>query len=94
MVKKKSEENAVERSRGRVFASLGRRPSPEERSAKADLAMAIAHEVEARHLTRAEAADLLGVARRDIANLVRGRLSGYSVERLTRLLSRFCCRLG
>jgi predicted XRE-type DNA-binding protein len=36
--------------------------NPEERLAKADLAIAIAREIEARSLTQAEAADRLGVA--------------------------------
>jgi predicted XRE-type DNA-binding protein len=77
---------AVEQSSGNVFADMGL-PNPEERLAKADLGLAIAHEIEARRLTQAEAADLLGVAQPDVSNLLRGRLTGYSIERLTRLLN-------
>jgi len=77
---------AVEESSGNVFADLGL-SNPEERLAKADLAIAISREVQARGLTQAEAADLLGVAQPDVSNLMRGRLSGYSLERLTRLLN-------
>ena len=85
-MRKNAKEILVEQSSGNVFADLGL-PNPEERLAKADLALAIAREIEARHLTQAEAADLLGVAQPDISNLMRGRLSGYSIERLTRLLN-------
>jgi predicted XRE-type DNA-binding protein len=85
-MKKKGEAMAVEQSSGNVFADMGL-PNPEERLAKADLGLAIAHEIEARRLTQAEAADLLGVAQPDVSNLLRGRLTGYSIERLTRLLN-------
>lgn len=85
-MKNKAKGIPVEQSSGNVFADLGL-PNPEERLAKADLAIAIAREIEARDLTQAEAADLLGVAQPDISNLKRGRLSGYSIERLTRLLN-------
>jgi len=84
--KRKTEGILVEESSGNVFGDLGL-PNPEERLAKADLGLAIAREIEGRRLTQAEAADLLGVAQPDISNLMRGRLSGYSIERLTRLLN-------
>jgi predicted XRE-type DNA-binding protein len=85
-MRKKAEETAVEQSSGNVFADLGL-PNAEERLAKADLGLAIAREIEARRLTQGEAADLLGVAQPDVSNLMRGRLAGYSIERLTRLLN-------
>lgn len=83
---KKRGEIPVEESSGNVFADLGL-SDPEERLAKADLAIAISREIESRDLTQAEAADLLGVAQPDVSNLMRGRLVGYSIERLTRLLN-------
>jgi predicted XRE-type DNA-binding protein len=64
----------VEESSGNVFADLGL-SDPEERLAKADLAIAISREIESRDLTQAEAADLLGAAQPDVTNLMRGRLS-------------------
>lgn len=85
-MKKKAEDILVEESSGNVFADLGL-PDPDERLAKADLAIAIGREIDSRGLTQAEAAELLGVAQPDVSNLVRGRLSGYSIERLTRLLN-------
>lgn len=83
---KKRREIQVEESSGNVFADLGL-SDPEERLAKADLAIAISREIEARGLIQSEAAELLGVAQPDVSNLMRGRLSGYSIERLTRLLN-------
>jgi predicted XRE-type DNA-binding protein len=85
-VRRRAGEIRVEKSSGNVFADLGL-PNAEERLAKADLAIAIAREIETRGLTQAAAAALLGVAQPDISNLMRGRLSGYSIERLTRLLN-------
>ena len=83
---RKRGEIPVEESSGNVFADLGLM-DPEERLAKADLAIAISREIEARGLTQGAAAELLGVAQPDVSNLMRGRLSGYSIERLTRLLN-------
>lgn len=83
---KKRRDMQVEESSGNVFADLGL-SDPEERLAKADLAIAISREIEARGLTQTGAAELLRVAQPDISNLMRGRLSGYSIERLTRLLN-------
>lgn len=85
-MRRRAGEIAVEKSGGNVFADLGL-PNAEERLAKADLAIAIAREIETRSLTQAAAAVLLGVAQPDVSNLMRGRLSGYSIERLTRLLN-------
>jgi predicted XRE-type DNA-binding protein len=83
---KKRGEIQVEESGGNVFADLGLR-EPEERLAKADLAIAISREIDSRGLTQTEAAELLGVAQPEVSNLMRGRLAGYSIERLTRLLN-------
>lgn len=77
----------VEESGGNVFADLGL-PDPEERLAKAMLSRRIARELEARALSQVQAAVLLGIKQPDVSNIVRGRLSGWSLERLTRLLNR------
>jgi predicted XRE-type DNA-binding protein len=86
-MKRRTDRTRVEKSSGNVFADLGL-PDAEERLAKADMALAIARELAERGLRQGEAADLLGVAQPDISNLTRGRLAGYSLERLARLLNR------
>ena len=83
---KKRRDLQVERSSGNVFADLGL-PHPEELLAKADLAIAFSMEIKERGLTQVEAAELLVVSQPDISNIMRGRLSGYSIERLARLLN-------
>jgi predicted XRE-type DNA-binding protein len=72
---------------GNVFADLGL-PHPEEQLAKAILARRIARLIVERGLTQSKAAELLGIKQPDVSNLVRGRLSGWSAERLMRMLAR------
>jgi predicted XRE-type DNA-binding protein len=73
-------------SSGNVFADM-RLPDAEELLAKADLAIQISRIIEERELTQAEAAELLGIDQPKISALVRGRLEGFSIERLTRFLN-------
>jgi predicted XRE-type DNA-binding protein len=70
---------------GNVFADLGL-PRPEEALAKAELAHKIVTIIRSRRLTQAQAAEILGVDQPKISALSRGRLSGFSVERLLRFL--------
>jgi predicted XRE-type DNA-binding protein len=72
-------------SSGNVFADLGL-PNPEERLLKAELSILIGGIIEKRGLTQAQAAELLGINQPKVSNLLRGRLSGFSVERLLRFL--------
>jgi predicted XRE-type DNA-binding protein len=72
-------------SSGNVFADLGV-PAPEDALAKAELARRISHLIEARGLTQAQAAKLLGIDQPKISALKRGRLAGFSLERLMRCL--------
>ena len=76
----------VEESSGNIFADLDL-PNPEERLAKADLAIRISHAIRARRLTHAEAALLLKIDQPEISQLLRGRLSGFSSERLMHFLT-------
>jgi len=75
-------------SRGNVFADLGL-PNPEEALAKAELAQKIIVLIRDRRLTQADAAKILGVDQPKISALMRGRLTGFSLERLMRLLILF-----
>jgi predicted XRE-type DNA-binding protein len=77
------------RSSGNVFADLGL-ARPEERLAKAGLALEIERIIRKRGLTQAEAGKILGIDQPKVSALRRGRLGGFSVERLIRFLN---CRL-
>lgn len=68
-----------------VFADLGV-PNSEEYLAKADLAREIINIVQQRGLTQNEAAAILNVDQAKVSALNRGRLDGFSMERLTRFL--------
>jgi len=72
-------------SGGNVFADLGV-SNPEEALAKAELASKVAALIRDRKLTQAKAAKLLGIDQPKVSNLLRGRLTGFSLERLMRLL--------
>jgi len=72
-------------SSGNVFTDLGL-PNPEEALAKAELAQKIAAVMQAKGLTQVELATKLGVDQPKVSALVRGRLSGFSLERLMRFL--------
>jgi predicted XRE-type DNA-binding protein len=72
-------------SSGNVFADLGT-PQAEETLAKADLAQKIIETIRIRHLTQTQAAELLDVDQPKISALTRGRLAGFSIDRLLRFL--------
>ena len=73
-------------SSGNVFADLGLAES-DELIAKAALARQIASITAHRHLTQAQAAHLLGTTQPKVSDLVAGKLSGFSMERLIRFLN-------
>ena len=74
------------RSSGNVFADL-ELPHPEERLVKATLAIEIDRIIRQRKLTQRAAATLLGVDQPKVSRLLRGRLDGYSTERLLGFLT-------
>jgi len=76
----------VEESSGNVFTDIGL-PNPEERLAKADLAIRIAAAIRAQRFTQAGAARILGIDQPKISRLLRGQLSGFSAERLMHFLT-------
>jgi predicted XRE-type DNA-binding protein len=81
-----SKEKNITRSSGNVFADLGL-PESDQLLAKADLALEIIEIIEDRDLTQAEAAEIMGVDQPKVSALVRGRLDGFSMERLYRFLN-------
>lgn len=81
-----TKKNSVYTSSGNVFADLGL-PNSEERLVKAELARKISEAISFRKLTQVQAAELLGIDQPKISALVRGRLSGFSIDRLFQFLN-------
>lgn len=76
----------VRRSSGNVFEDLGL-PDSAELLAKSEIVTRIASIIERRSLTQVETARLLGVSQADVSDLVRGKLKGFSTDRLFRFLN-------
>jgi len=81
-----SQEIKVHPSSGNVFADLGL-VDCEELLIKAELVRQISELITIRKLLQTEAADLLGIDQPKISALLRGKLSGFSTERLFRFLN-------
>jgi len=69
-----------------VFADLSL-PNPELALAKAKLVQRIRNLIAERKLTQVKAAKLLGLDQPKVSALVRGRVEGYSIDRLFRFLN-------
>lgn len=72
-------------SSGNVFADLNL-PHADDLLAKAELAAKIIAEVQRRRLTQSQAAAILGIDQPKVSALKQGKLTGFSIERLMRLL--------
>ena len=83
---KASKGRRVERGSGNVFADLGL-PNPELAIAKAEVVRRIRELIAERRLTQAKAAELLGLDQPKVSALIRGRVEGYSIDRLFRFLN-------
>lgn len=73
-------------SSGNVFADLGI-PDAEEALAKAEVASRICDIIVERKLSQTKAAVILGVDQPKVSALMRGRLEGFSSDRLFRFLN-------
>ena len=82
----KAKARDISRGSGNVFADLGF-PDAEERQTKLRLAYALNAILDARRLTQAAAAMLLGLTQPKVSALRNYRLEGFSVERLMTLLN-------
>jgi len=73
-------------SSGNVFVDLGLR-NPLDRLVKVQLADQICRAIALRRLTQTKAAALMGLDQPKISALMRGKLKGFSLERLFRCLN-------
>jgi predicted XRE-type DNA-binding protein len=85
MRKGKMPNREVTPSSGNVFADL-KLPHADDLLAKAELAAKIIAEIQRRRLTQSQGAAILGIDQPKISALKQGKLSGFSIERLIRLL--------
>ena len=77
----------VEQSSGNVFADLGFADA-DERMLKAQLAVKISELIKQKGWTQARTAEVIGIDQPKISHLLRGRLSGFSADRLIGILNR------
>ncbi len=85
-----NKENTTTKSSGNVFADLGL-PDADDLMGKANLALHIRRTIEARRLTQAQAAALLGLDQPKVSSIINGRLDGFSSDRLMRFLNDLGC---
>lgn len=85
-----SEEIYYEESSENVFADLGVR-DPEDAALRADLVKKISEVIESKGLSQTEIARILGVDQPKVSKLVRGRISGFTSDRLFRFLTALGC---
>lgn len=77
---------AVRRSSGNVFEDL-KVPNSGEALAKAELALRIVDRIHCLAMTQVKAAAILGISQADVSDLSRGKLQGFSTDRLFRFLN-------
>jgi predicted XRE-type DNA-binding protein len=80
----------VELGSGNLWADIGR-PDADEALARAELMSRVTGIIRARRLTQARAAELLGTNQPTISDLIRGKLSKFSLERLIAFLNALDC---
>jgi predicted XRE-type DNA-binding protein len=85
MARRKNEEVQVVVGSGNVYADLGF-PNPQEALAKAQLAIMISEQIKKKRLTQKKAAGLMGIDQPKVSDILRGKLSGFSIDRLLRFL--------
>src|SRR5438067_24377 len=84
--KRKATSLRVEKGSGNLFADLGI-SNPDLALAKAELVQRIRDLIAEHNLTQVEAAKRLGLDQPKVSALVRGRVAGYSIDRLFRFLN-------
>lgn len=86
MAKRRGESTTITRGSTNVFEDLGY-PDATERQAKLRLAYALNQVLEARKLSQADVAKVLGITQPKVSALRHYKLAGFSVERLMNLLT-------
>jgi len=84
-VKDENEEIEVYKGSGNPFADAGF-SNPEEALAKAELARQIYKVIKSKRITQTQAAKIMGIAQPKVSEIVRGKLSGFTIDRLMRFL--------
>ena len=75
-----------------VFADIGVR-DPEQSRIRADLALRIAQLIKRRGMRQNAVAAMLGVDQAKVSQLVRGKISGFTSDRLFRYLEALGCKI-
>ena len=78
-------ETEIHEGSGNVFADL-ELPNPSDRQAKARIALYIEHLIADAKWTQTEAAQRMNLSQPDVSNIIRGRLSGFTLDRLFQCL--------
>lgn len=82
----KMPKNDVKESSGNLYADF-KYKNPEEMQAKAHFAHEIYVIIKRKKLTQVKVAKLLNLTQPKVSNLINGRLSGFSIERLMKFLN-------
>ncbi|PSB25937.1 transcriptional regulator [filamentous cyanobacterium Phorm 46] len=85
-----SKEIDIQVSSGNIFADLGM-PNSDEMLMKAELVRQITELINQRKLNQLQAAEVLGIDQPKVSALMRGKLTGFSTERLFRFLNALGC---
>lgn len=80
------ERHQVEFSSGNLWADIGR-PDAEEAFARAQLMSRVVDLIRERRLTQKRAAEILGTNQPTVSDLIRGKMSKFSLERLIAFLN-------
>lgn len=87
MAKRNDDDMIVHESVGNVFADLGL-PHARENMLKVEIAHAISATIRKKGLTQAAAGKIIGADQGKVSELLRGRLTGFSVGRLLAFLAK------
>ena len=85
MSARKGDETAIVPSSGNVFRDLGIKLTAED-EIRIEISKEITRVISIRGYTQKQVAELLGTDQSRVSNIVRGKLSGLSVERLLKYL--------